>query len=147
MSEIKLILDQKLLDEYSDYYFKKHPRARKKPIEKPWHPSINEWMIMPRPQMNALKQKWKEFGIWWIDKLSYTGMMIDDFTVEVTVFFNRNSRHDPDNYTIKFLADSFTEAGFIVDDDSKHLKSLTLKCDYDKEWPRTEIRIIYEKKE
>ena len=44
---------------YEEYYFKNHPRASKKPIDNPYHPSINAWMIMKRPMMNALKQKWK----------------------------------------------------------------------------------------
>lgn len=148
MEEIKLILDEALLDEYAKYYFKQHPKARKKPIEKPWHPSINEWMVMPRPQMNALKQKWKDFGVWWINKLGYRNLMLDSFEMIVTVFFNTRRRHDPDNYTIKFLADSFTAAGFIVDDDGSHLLSLTLKTDVDKGHPRTEILIrILDKEE
>jgi hypothetical protein len=37
--------------------------------------------------------------------------------------------------------DGFTESGFIVDDDGLHLKALTLKTDYDKENPRTEIYV------
>lgn len=149
MQEIKLVLDQDLLDEYNKYYFKKHPKARKAPIEKPWHPSINEWMIMPRPQMNALKQKWKEFGVWWIEKLGYTNMMLDSFEVESTIYFNTNRRHDNDNYQNKGIWDSFTEAGFIVDDDSRHMKSLTLRCEVDKEYPRTEIvfKILDDNKE
>ena len=141
MEEIKLIIDDALLDEYADYYFKKHPRARKKPIEKPWHPSINQWMILPRIQMNALKQKWKDFGVWWIEKLGYTDMMLRSFDMTFTVFRNTRRRVDPDNCCPKMILDSFTESGFIVDDDGKHLHSLTLKTDYDKEHPRTEILV------
>jgi len=39
--EYKLIIDQKLVDEYNKYYFKQHPRAKKKPIEKPIMPTLN----------------------------------------------------------------------------------------------------------
>ena len=60
-NKITLILDNDVLEKYNTYYFLKHPRAKKIPIEKPWHPSINTWMILPRVQMNALKQKWKDF--------------------------------------------------------------------------------------
>ena len=147
MEEIKLILDENLLNEYTEYYFKEHPRAKKQPIEKPWHPSINQWMILPRVQMNSLKQKWKDFGVWWMEKLGYTDMMLDSFSVISTVYFNTSRRHDPDNYTIKFLADSLVAAGFLVDDDGKHMHSLTLKTDVDKEWPRTEIIIRKDDKE
>ena len=57
--EIKLIIDNNTLIEYEKYYFKHHPRASKKPISNPYHESINTWMIMKRPMMNALKQRWK----------------------------------------------------------------------------------------
>lgn len=141
--EIKMILDQKLLDEYSEYYFKEHPKAQKKPIEKPWHPSINEWMIMPRPQMNALKQKWKDFMVWWVDKLGYTKLGLDNFEITETVYRNNNRRFDIDNSVFKFGHDGLTESGLIVDDDYKHMKKLTMMVDVDPDWPRTEIVIRF----
>jgi len=144
MTTIKLVLDQAVLDQYTDYYFKLHPKAKKKPIEHPYHPSINTWCILPRIQMNALKQKWKDFGVWWLTILGYKDMKLDSFDIVETVYFNSKRRHDVDNQVPKFLLDSFTEAGFIVDDDEKHLHSLTLKTAYDKENPRTEIEIIYD---
>lgn len=66
MSDIKLILDTNVVDRYNEYYFSQHPKAKKKQIEHPYHPSINVWAIKPRIQMNALKQSWKAFIIWWI---------------------------------------------------------------------------------
>ena len=59
IQEIKLTIDNNTLSEYEKYYFKQHPRASKKPIANPYHPTINQWMIMKRPMTNALKQKWK----------------------------------------------------------------------------------------
>ena len=44
----------------------------------------------------------------------------------------------------KFILDGLSESGFIIDDDSKHLTSLTLKCGVDRDNPRTEIEIIIE---
>lgn len=146
MNCIKLILDQSVLDRYYEYYFELHPRAKKKPIEHPYHPSINTWCILPRIQMNALKQKWKDFGYWWIFDLGFNDMKLDSFNIVVTVFFNTKRRHDVDNIVPKFLLDAFTEAGFIVDDDEMHLHSLMLKTGYDKENPRTEIEVIMEEK-
>lgn len=144
MKEIKLVLDNDVLERYNEYYFKNHPRARKKPIEKPRHPSINVWCILPRIQMNDLKQKWKDFGVWWIKDLGLDGMMLDNFEVIQTVYFDSKRRSDIDNFTGKFIHDSWSEARFIVDDDYRHFKSLTMKCDYDKEYPRTEfiVRIL-----
>lgn len=139
--EYKLVLDQHIIDEYADFYFKQHPRAKKKPIERPMHPTINTWMILPRIQMNALKQKWKDFGVWWIDKLGYSNLKLEKFEMTFITYMPSKRRSDPDNTTPKFLLDSFSEAGFICDDDGQHLKSLTLKTDYDKDNPRTEIYV------
>lgn len=96
--------------------------------------------------MNALKQKWKCFVIWWINELKLNNRKLDSFDILITVFFNTKRRHDVDNQIPKFILDGFTESGFIVDDDEKHLYSLTLKTGYDKENPRTEIQIIERKK-
>lgn len=139
---IILTIDQKTLDLYTKYYFLEHPRAKKIPIEKPWHPSINTWMILPRIQMNALKQKWKEFVKFWVKINKMDNRQLDNFDLVVTVFFNTKRRHDVDNLTPKFILDGLTEAGTIVDDDEKHLHSLTLKTGYDKENPRTEFEFI-----
>lgn len=138
---IKLILDQEVLDEYNKYYFKTHPKAKKKPIEHTYHPSINTWCILPRIQMNALKQKWKDFVKFWMKLEKLENRQLDNFDIVLTVFFNTKRRHDVDNQVPKFILDGFTESGFIVDDDEKHLHSLTLKTGYDKENPRTEIEI------
>lgn len=138
----KLVLDKQLVNEYQEYYFKQHPRAKKCPIDKPCHPSLNVWCILPRIQMNTLKQQWKDFGVFWIKKLGYENLKLDSFDVVVTIFFDSRRRHDVDNFSEKFLWDSFTESGFIVDDDDKHMHSLTIKTGYDKENPRTEIEII-----
>ena len=115
--EYKLILDQHIIDEYADFYFSQHPRARKKPIERPMHPTINTWMILPRIQMNALKQKWKDFGVWWINKLGYENLKLEKFEMTFITYMPSKRRADPDNTSPKFLLDSFSEAGFICDDD------------------------------
>jgi len=59
----------------------------------------------------------------------------------VTTYMPTRRRADCDGTVPKFLLDAFTEAGFIVDDDYKHLEELTLRMGYDKENPRTEIII------
>lgn len=140
---IKLILDHDVLKEYNTYYFKQHPKAKKVPIDKPYHPSINTWCILPRIQMNALKQKWKDFCVWWIKEEKLLNRQLDNFNIVVTVFFNTKRRHDVDNQVPKFILDGFTESGLIIDDDEEHLHSLTLKTGYDKICPRTEIEIFY----
>ena len=141
MTELNLVLDQKVLDGYNTYYFKKYPRRSKAPIEHPYHESINKWFVMQRPQMNALKQRWKEFCIWWIETLGYTNLKLDQFEMTFITYMPTRRRIDPDNTVPKAILDGFTESGFIVDDDGQHLKALTLKTNYDKDHPRTEIYV------
>lgn len=142
MKEIKLIIDNGILSDYEKYYFKNHPRASKKPIENPYHPSINTWMIMKRPMMNALKQKWKDFIIWFIYSQGYSNLRIESCEMKFTTYYKTNRRHDIDNGVPKFLLDGLSESGFIIDDDSKHIKKLTMQCFIDKDNPRTEIEIL-----
>ena len=141
IEEIKLVIDNTTLSEYEKYYFKMHPKASKKPIANPYHESINQWMIMKRPMMNALKQRWKNFICWYINSQGYTNLHIDKCDIQVKTFYKTNRRHDVDNSVIKFILDGFAESGFIVDDDCKHVTSLLLECYVDKENPRTEIYV------
>ena len=50
-------------------------------------------------------------------------------------------RHDPDNYSGKFILDGLREAGIIEDDSFSNIE-LQLCGSYDKENPRTEIEVI-----
>ena len=92
--------------------------------------------------MNALKQRWKDFIIWVIKNQGYSNLHIEKCEINVKTYYKTNRRHDTDNSIVKFALDGFTESGFIVDDDYKHLTKLTLECDVDKENPRTEIEVI-----
>lgn len=143
MNQIKLVIDNDVLQKYEKYYFKIHTRAKKRPIENPYHPSINQWMIMKRPMMNSLKQKWKDLIMWFIEHSGYQNLNIVECKMKFTTYFKTKIRHDVDNCVPKFILDGLAESSFIFDDDSKHLKSLTLECGYDKENPRTEI-IVYD---
>ncbi len=139
---LKLILDDNVLSRYNDFYFRKYPKRKKVPIERPMHPSINTWMILQRPAMNGLKQIWKDFIKWWVIDLDLVGLQLDKYEMKFTTYMPTRRRSDPDNMTPKFIMDGFTEAGFIVDDDGAHLLALTLATDYDKEYPRTEIEVF-----
>ena len=103
---------------------------------------------MKRPAMNALKQRWKDFIVWYIEDQGYTNLRIDICEMTYKVFYQTHRRHDVDNMTPKFIQDGFVTSGFVIDDDSEHIRSLTLTCDVDEERPRTEITVtIYEEKE
>ena len=149
MKEIKLMFDEETLRRYEEEcYFVKHPRAKKSPIKQPYHESINKWMIMKRSAMNALKQKWKDFIVWFVEDQGYTNLRIERCEMTYTVYFPSHRRHDTDNTVPKFIQDGFVESGFVQDDDSEHICSLTLNCGVDTQHPRTEITIkILESKE
>ena len=143
MKEIRLMFDDDALKRYEDEcYFVRHPKAHKRPLDHPYHESINVWMVMKRPMMNALKQRWKDFMVWFIEDQGYTNLRIEQCDMTFTVFYGNSRRHDVDNSTPKFVIDGMVEAGMVVDDDSKHIRSITLRCSVDAEHPRTEIEII-----
>ena len=141
--ELKLTIDNKTLEKYNKYYFKKFPKRKKIPIESPTHPSINKWMIMKRPMMNDLKQKWKDFIIWFVEEQGLTNKKIEKCQMTFINYFKTKIRKDCDNTVPKFILDGMAESGLIIDDDSLHLIKLTLECGYDKERPRTDILIKY----
>lgn len=136
-----LVIDNSVLEEYNRYYFLQHPKANKKPIVHPYHESINVWMIMKRPMMNALKQRWKDFIKWYITQLGFSELHIDKCEISQVVYYPTNRRHDIDNSVPKFILDGLTESGMIIDDDSRHITRLTLECYVDKANPRTELTI------
>lgn len=143
MAQIKLVIDNEVLRKYEEHYFTKYPRRKKSPIKKPIPPSLNQWMVMRRFQMNHLKQVWKEFGEWLVDYYGYRNYKIEFCKIIIEYYFDSKRRHDSDNYTPKNLFDSFTSSGLLIDDDFNHVESLTIKGNYSKENPRTEITIIY----
>lgn len=126
LKQIKLVIDNDVLEQYEAYYFAIHRKASKKPIAHPYHESINTWMIMKRPMMNALKQKWKDFIVWFIRAQGYANLHIEQCEVEQTVYYPNNRRHDIDNSVPKFVLDGLVESGMIVDDDCKHITKLIL---------------------
>lgn len=138
---LKLTIDNSVVEEYHEYYFKQYPKRKKKPIKAPTHPSINKWMILPRIQMNALKQTWKDFISWFVEKQGYKNLNIEQCDMTFISYFKTKIRKDCDNFVPKFILDGLAEAKLIIDDDSLHIQSLTLKCGYDKENPRTEIYV------
>ena len=138
---ITLMIDNDTLSRYETYYFSIHKTAKKKPIKQPYHESINQWMIMKRPMMNALKQRWKDFIKWFVAEQGYANLRIDRCEIGQIIYYQTNRRHDADNTVPKFVLDGLVESGMIVDDDSKHITKLTLECRVDREHPRTEITI------
>jgi len=144
---IKLTIDENTLSRYEDYYFSIHTKAKKKPIAHPYHDSMNTWMIMKRPMMNALKQRWKDFIRWYVEEQGYSNLRIERCEVRHVIYYPTNRRHDLDNTTPKFIIDGLVEGGMVVDDDSEHIVRLILECGIDKAYPHTDIYITILDKE
>lgn len=96
---------------------------------------------MRRAQMNFVKGKWKDFIMWFINEQGYSNLRISKCEISQIIYYPNNLRHDPDNSVPKFILDGFVESGLLTDDDSKHIRKLSLQCEVDKAHPRTEIRI------
>lgn len=143
MNEIKITINNKILDLYYEYYFNKYSRRKKRKITSPIPPSLNVWMVMRRFEMNAQKQAWKEFGSWLVEYYNLQNKKIDKCDIIIEYFFDNKRRHDADNFTPKNLFDSFTVSGLLIDDDFNHVQSLTIKGNYCKDDPKTEINIIF----
>lgn len=139
--EILLVIDYDVLERYSKYYFMIHKRAKKVPIKYPYQESINEWMIMQRPAMNSLKQKWKDFIKWFVEDQGYANLRITQCEISQAIFYKTNRPHDIDNSVPKFILDGLVKSEMIVDDSSEHVTKLTLECGVDTRYPRTELRI------
>jgi len=136
-----IVIDNETISRYEEHYFKLHPRAKKPPIARPYHESINEWMIMHNQALNNLKQKWKDFIYWVVNEEGHSNLGIDNCVITHTVYFPTNRRHDNDNTVPKFILDGLVVSGMLVDDDSLHVRKLILTCGVDKEHPRTELHI------
>lgn len=140
--EYKIISNQETLDKYyNEYYFKKYKKRKKRIIEKPWHPSLNKWIILRRPSMNNLKQQWKEYGVWLINYYGLTNLNIEKCVITFKYYMPTKRRTDNDNMTPKFFLDAMVESGLIKDDSYFIVNPLILWLGYDKNNPRMEIHI------
>lgn len=148
LETLNITIDYQTLNEYNRYYFAKYPRRKKRPIDRPIHESLNIWTGLQSLARNNLKQNWKEFIQWLVDKKHLNNYQVEFCDVRFEMFMPSRRRADNDNFVPKFILDGFVESGFLIDDDSKHLNDLTLHCDYDKDNPRTEITFyIYKRRQ
>ena len=134
--KIEIEFTEKLLEEWTKDYFKKHPRAKKRPIEKPSHPSINKWCILKRQAMNSLKQNWKDFSIFVIEFYGLQNLNIKKCKCKYIVYRDTKRRCDCDNITPKFLLDGLTRengVGLLEDDSCDCITELSLSYEYKKD--------------
>ena len=139
--EYKIVIDQQVVDEYNTYYFEEHPRARKKPIERPELTSMNQILILKRPQVVAWKSKMHEFGLFLVNKYGYENLMLDNYELEVRIYRGNKHRADIDNSLcgLKGILDPLVDAKMLSDDSYFYMKRLVGSMEYDKDNPRVEL--------
>ena len=145
LKEIKLVIDNAIVDKYFKYYFNKYPRRRKKPIIQPFPPSLNKFIAMRRMQQNSLKQKYKEFSVWLASYYKIANLNLDKLEITYIFYFPNHIRRDMDNLllTPKFFNDGFVDSNVMVDDSGDILKIGFESFKYDKNNPRVELIIRF----
>lgn len=139
MKNIKIVITQQDVDEFNAAYKVSHPKSKKLPIAGPQHPSLNQYIIANNMKSNSLKQNWKDFIVFVLNKYNLRDVMLDQCEVIYITFFKNRRSHDLDNITPKFIFDGLVEGGFLVGDDMEHITKLTIMGGYDKENPRIEL--------
>ena len=93
----EVVIDQEALEIYLKKYFECYPRRRKKPIEKPFVPSLNKYLIMNKDARNELKQHWEDFMWTIIHQNGWGTLHLKQVHVEVWYCFGDKRRSDIDN--------------------------------------------------
>ena len=147
-NEINLSITEDIVKDYEEnIYFVKYPKRKKKPIEKPFPPSLNKFIIWKRPQQNSTKQIWKEFMQY--IAFDYGNLEIDNCEVHFHFIFGDKRRRDLDNYlstSAKLIIDGLTQAdgnNMIIDDSYNIIKKLSASAEYKKNHNETIITIRY----
>ena len=146
-NEIVLTFDQDILMEYRKQYFINHPRARKFPFKDAIPPSLNQFLVMKRPQQNATKQLWKDFGMFVAKE--YADMNLPACEIEMHFTFKDKRRRDIDNYlgiSNKLLFDAISAEegiGIIADDSYSVIQKVTGTAKYEKGVSKLEMIIRY----
>ena len=139
MKKITITITQKDVDNYNKRYFDLHPKAKKKRIDGPYHPTLNWYMTANNLAVNNKKQDWKDFILYILASNDLLDVGIKKCKVEYRTFLKARRKRDVDNITPKFIFDGLVEGNFIVADDIEHVVSLTTCGGYDAENPRIEL--------
>lgn len=132
----KIVIEftEELLNEWTSIYMKKHPRARKPPLETPAQPSLNKWAILRRPMMNAQKQRYKDFVKFVVEHYGLKDLGISECKCRFITYRKTKRRIDLDNTSPKFILDGLTAecSGVLVDDGIDCIQELILLAEYKK---------------
>lgn len=105
-------------------------------------PSINEWRNMHHYEEAKQKKAWEEIVGWEVlaQKVKPSQPIIKAVTTYF-YFFPTRHRHDPSNYSPKWIEDGLVKAGILVDDSFDHIELNIRKGGVDRNHTRVEIVI------
>jgi len=143
------------MKEYEEYYFKKNPRCRKSYFKNNWKNkkikkvkylytvlSLNDLLPINSMVYSSLKKQWGDFGEWLASYYKLSNLNLENAVVEYRIFNETKIRKDCDNYSAKILNDGlFSKSGMFKDDSYYFINPFISGMEYNKDNPRTEIRI------
>ena len=150
-TEIIISITQDIVNEYNEYYFAIHPRAKKKPIAKPYFTTLNEMLLLNNKAIkNAKKQEQQEFVKFILEKYELWDLKIKSCCLHVKFCYSNRIRHDLDNSIciLKPFLDQCVLSGMLIDDDYKVVRYISTTAVVEKEnSPRVDItfyNIVYQ---
>jgi len=152
-----IIIDRDIMKEYDEMYFEKNPRSRKSWFKNNWKNkkikrvdylysplSLNQLLPIDSMAYGNLKKKWGDLGLFLAEKYNISNKNYKNAVVEYRVFSETRAKKDIDNLigASKILNDClFVKSGAFEDDNYTLLNPFIGSAEYDKNYPRTEIRI------
>lgn len=106
--------------------------------------SLNDLLPIDSMGYNNKKEKWGDLGKFLAKKYDMEGLEIENAMIEYIFYPETKAKSDLDNLigASKILNDGlFVQSGMFIDDNHYHINPLLVSASYDKEHPRTEIRI------
>jgi len=104
-------------------------------------PAINEWKSWHWTKYSREKARWSD-AVLLLCRPLVPVEVGRQCAVEVEIRFADRRRHDPDNYTPKFLLDPLVAGGKLPDDDSRVIALLSLRCTPGSGAPGTLVRLL-----
>ena len=96
-----LRLDKDALESYTKEYFKVYPKRRKAPLDKPFVPSLNKYLVMNKDARNNLKERWEEFVYHSCESQELLNLGLTKCEVVITYVFGDKRKSDLDNRNMR----------------------------------------------
>ena len=103
---------EELMNEWTERYFRLHPRAKKCPLISPAQPSLNQWIILQRKSMNTLKQHYKDYTKFVVEYYGLQDLGICKCKCRYISYRPTKARSDLDNRSSKVSPRWFDSRSF-----------------------------------